>query len=238
MSRLRSLLPQGEKRHASEVALDARRVSLCEKIFGLQEVADMTEEDRRVKQRVTVLMYHAVTEAGDRMAGADPHYSVSRTQFLSQLDQIKIAGLRATSLAALLDSTPGNDQLGLTFDDGHSSVFWTTLRTKVLLGLIFGVVFFVLLFVNLVIVRRMKPETRILTPDQEIVERIRQQFEPMLRWLLPLACGLLALFVAIGVSRQWQTFLLWRSSTGIASSGSGTSSVVRQKRSKKFCRGH
>ncbi len=97
-----------------------------------------------------------------------------------------------------------------------SSVFWTTLRTKVLLGLIFGVVFFVLLFVNLVIVRRMKPETRILTPDQEIVERIRQQFEPMLRWLLPLACGLLALFVAIGVSRQWQTFLLWRSSTGIA----------------------
>ncbi len=95
------------------------------------------------------------------------------------------------------------------------SVFWTTLRSKVLLGLAFAIVFFLLLYVNLVIVRRMKPETRILTPDQEIVERIRQQFEPMLRWLLPLGCALLALFVGIGVSRQWQTFLLWRSSSGI-----------------------
>jgi hypothetical protein len=96
-----------------------------------------------------------------------------------------------------------------------SSVFWTTLRSKVLLGLAFGLVFFVLLYVNLLIVRRMKPETRILTPDQEIIERIRQQFEPMLRWLLPLVCGVLALFVAIGVSRQWQTYLLWRGGAGI-----------------------
>ncbi|MGZ5319243.1 MAG: UPF0182 family membrane protein, partial [Actinomycetota bacterium] len=95
------------------------------------------------------------------------------------------------------------------------SVFWTTLRSKALLGLAFAIVFFLLLYVNLVIVRRMKPETRILTPDQEIVERIRQQFEPMLRWLLPLGCALLAIFVGIGVSRQWQTFLLWRSSAGI-----------------------
>lgn len=96
-----------------------------------------------------------------------------------------------------------------------SSVFWTTLRSKALLGLAFGLVFFLLLYVNLVIVRRIKPETRILTPDQEIIERIRQQFEPMLRWLLPLVCAVLALFVAIGVSRQWQTYLLWRSSSGI-----------------------
>ena len=95
------------------------------------------------------------------------------------------------------------------------SVFWTTLRSKVLLGLAFALLFFLLLYVNLVIVRRLKPETRILTPDQEIVERIRQQFEPMLRWLLPLGCAVLALFVGIGVSRQWQTFLLWRSSSGI-----------------------
>jgi uncharacterized membrane protein (UPF0182 family) len=95
------------------------------------------------------------------------------------------------------------------------SVFWTTLSSKVLLGLAFGLVFFLLLYVNLVIVRRIKPQTRALTPDQEIVERIRQQFEPMLRWLLPLGCALLALFVGIGVGRQWQTFLLWKSSAGI-----------------------
>ena len=58
----------------------------------------------------------------------------------------------------------------------YSSVFWTTLRTKFLLGLVFGLIFFVLLYVNLLIVRRLAPTTRILTPEQEIVERVRQNF--------------------------------------------------------------
>ncbi len=102
-----------------------------------------------------------------------------------------------------------------------ASVFWTTLWAKVLLGLVFGIVFFLLVFVNLYLVRRRAPTTRILTPDQEVIERIRQGFEPYLRWLMPLACAVLALFVGIGVSRQWQTFLLWRNSSGVTFSGPG-----------------
>ncbi len=96
-----------------------------------------------------------------------------------------------------------------------ASVFWTTLRTKVVLGLVFGVVFFALLYVNLVIVRRFSPTTRALTPDQEVVERIRQSFEPYLRWILPVGAAVLALLVGIGVSGQWQTYLLWKNSAGI-----------------------
>jgi uncharacterized membrane protein (UPF0182 family) len=96
-----------------------------------------------------------------------------------------------------------------------TSVFWTTIKTKVLLGLVFGVLFFILLFVNLVIVRRSSPTTRILTPEQEMIERVRQGFEPYLRWLLPAGAGLLALFVGIAVSHQWQTYLLWRNSGGV-----------------------
>ncbi len=96
-----------------------------------------------------------------------------------------------------------------------ASVFWTTLRTKVVLGLVFGLIFFALLYVNLLIVRRTAPITRVLTPDQEVVERIRQTFEPYLRWILPLAAGLLAFAVAVGVSRQWQTYLLWKHSSGV-----------------------
>ena len=98
---------------------------------------------------------------------------------------------------------------------GFPSVFWAELRTKVLLGVVFGIAFFALLYVNLLIVRRLAPTTRFLTPDQEAIERVRQSFEPYLRWVLPIGCAVLALLVAIGVTREWQTFLLWRNSGGV-----------------------
>ena len=67
-----------------------------------------------------------------------------------------------------------------------SSVFWSVLRTKAVLGIIFGLLFFALLYVNLLIVRWLTPTTRILTPEQEAVDRVRQSLEPYLRWLIPL----------------------------------------------------
>lgn len=97
-----------------------------------------------------------------------------------------------------------------------SSVFWTVLKTRVLLGLVFGLLFFGLLYANLLIVRRITPTTRILTPEQEIVERVRQNIEPYLRWLIPLGAAALALLVGIGVSGQWRTFLLWRNGSGLS----------------------
>jgi uncharacterized membrane protein (UPF0182 family) len=97
-----------------------------------------------------------------------------------------------------------------------SSVFWSVLRTKAILGLVFGLLFFALLYVNMLIVRWLTPTTRILTPEQEAVDRVRQGLEPYLRWLIPLACAALALIVGLGVSRQWQTFLLWRNGSGLS----------------------
>src|SRR3712207_4261055 len=66
---------------------------------------------------------------------------------------------------------------------GFSDVFWTILRTKVALGVAFGLVFFALLFVNLWIVRRTTPRYQTLTPEQEIIERYRLQFEPYAWWV-------------------------------------------------------
>ncbi|MDP9297183.1 MAG: UPF0182 family protein [Actinomycetota bacterium] len=98
---------------------------------------------------------------------------------------------------------------------GFTSVFWTVIRTKALLGLVFGLLFFALLLANLLIVRWISPSTRVLMPDQEVVERIRVGVEPYLRWLLPVGSAVIALFVGIGVSGQWQTYLLWRHSSGV-----------------------
>ena len=97
-----------------------------------------------------------------------------------------------------------------------SGVFWTVLRTKGLLSLVFGSLFFVLLYVNILIVRRLTPTTRILTPEQEAVDRVRQALEPYLRWLIPLASAVLAFIVGLGVAGKWQTYLLWRNGSGLS----------------------
>jgi uncharacterized membrane protein (UPF0182 family) len=96
-----------------------------------------------------------------------------------------------------------------------SSVFWKVVRTKFILGFAGTVFFFVLLYVNVQIARRLAPTTRIIAPDQEVVERFRLGLEPYLWWLIPVGVGVLALFTGIGVSRQWQSFLLWQNSSGL-----------------------
>jgi uncharacterized protein len=99
---------------------------------------------------------------------------------------------------------------------GFSDVFWTILRTKIALGLVFGVAFFALLYVNLLIVRMFTPRYRAVTLEQEIIERYRVQFEPYAWWLLPLIAIVIGAFVGFGVTTQWRTFLLWRNSSGVS----------------------
>ncbi len=99
---------------------------------------------------------------------------------------------------------------------GFSDVFWSVLRTKVLLGVAFGLAFFALLYANLWIVRRITPRYTPLTPEQEVIERYRMQFEPYIRWLLPLFALVIAVFVGLGVTGQWQTYLLWRNGSGLS----------------------
>mgnify|MGYP006352167099 FL=1 len=97
-----------------------------------------------------------------------------------------------------------------------SDVFWTVFRTKVFLGLALGLTFFVLLYSNLWIVRRITPRYPALTPDQEILERYRMQFEPYVRWLLPLLALVIAFLVGVGATTHWQTYLLWRNGADLS----------------------
>jgi hypothetical protein len=97
----------------------------------------------------------------------------------------------------------------------QSGVFWTALRTRILLGIAFGLVFFIALVANLLIARRLTPEVRVLTPEEEAIDRLRELAEPYIRWLVPTAAALIALLVGIRAAAHWQTFLLWSSSSGI-----------------------
>src|SRR5919204_6383211 len=105
----------------------------------------------------------------------------------------------------------------LWFREVHfTNVFWTVFWAKVLLGIVFGLLFFVLMYANLLIVRRLTPPFRVFTPEQEVIERYRVAVEPYIKWILPAFAALVALFVGVGASSQWQTFLLWRYSGGVS----------------------
>ena len=102
-----------------------------------------------------------------------------------------------------------------------SQVFWTSIWAQAGLASAFFVTFFAMLLVNLYVTRRLAPRVVALTPEQEIVERFRENVEPYLRWAIPLGAAVLALFVGLAASGHWQEFLLWRSGA-ISCSGTQT----------------
>jgi peptidoglycan/xylan/chitin deacetylase (PgdA/CDA1 family) len=79
--------------------------------------------------KLAVLMYHAIIDDGGQCVDADPHYAVRRPQFLRHLQALRDAGLRGSSVQALVQSGAAvSDTVGLTFDDGHASNRWAAER--------------------------------------------------------------------------------------------------------------
>ena len=70
---------------------------------------------------------------------------------------------------------------------------------------------------HLFVTRRLAPTIVALTPEQEIVERFKENIEPYLRWAIPLGAAILSIFVGLAAAGHWQEFLLWRSSVGSCS---------------------
>jgi uncharacterized membrane protein (UPF0182 family) len=93
---------------------------------------------------------------------------------------------------------------------GFPQVFWRVFWTRALLAFAFGLAFFVLLYGNLLLVRRLRPRFVPFSPEQEAIERYRAALEPYIGRILPTFSAVVALFVGLGASGQWETFLLWR----------------------------
>jgi uncharacterized membrane protein (UPF0182 family) len=117
-----------------------------------------------------------------------------------------------------------------------SGVFWTVLRTKVMLGVIFGLLFFGLLYVNLLIVRWLTPRPG---SSPRTGGRRPGPSGPgaLPRWLIPLACAGLALIVGLGVSREWQTFLCGGTAPGFRSAPPSRSSIETRRSTCSRCPG-
>lgn len=99
----------------------------------------------------------------------------------------------------------------LWFDSvGAKSVWSTELVTKVGLSAAFTLAFFALLWINLTIVDRLSPVTRLLGPDEEFLIRYDEIVRPRQRLVRFGVTILFALIAGVGASGQWASWLLFR----------------------------
>ena len=101
----------------------------------------------------------------------------------------------------------------LWFDSlDRSEVFWGTLWSKVLLGVIFSAAFAVVCFFSLTIAQRLAPADLPIGPEREIVERYRSIIGRRSRLLRIVVAIVFGLFVGLPAMSQWSEWLLFRNS--------------------------
>lgn len=99
---------------------------------------------------------------------------------------------------------------------GYSDMWWTRLRTQVLLFVLGGLITALPIGLSLRLAHRTRPMSVPMTPGEQALAQYRRAIEPFRKVAaiaLPAVLGVLGGLAAAG---QWQTWLLWRngSSTG------------------------
>ncbi|MCB0992195.1 MAG: UPF0182 family protein, partial [Acidimicrobiales bacterium] len=98
----------------------------------------------------------------------------------------------------------------LWFDSlGFTSVWRTVIFSRVMLAVLFTAVFFVLMIVNLWVADRLGPAVRPRGPEEELVERYHALVGNRTRLVKVVVSLLFALIAGVGVSSQWQEWLLF-----------------------------
>ncbi|MEW2294396.1 UPF0182 family protein [Streptomyces sp. NPDC006743] len=91
----------------------------------------------------------------------------------------------------------------------YSSVFTTTLWTKIGLFLVFGLLMALAVGFNVWLAHRLRPPLSAMSMEQQNLDRYRMGIAPYKKWLL---CGITAvvgLIAGASAAGQWRTWLLW-----------------------------
>ncbi|WP_459250256.1 UPF0182 family membrane protein [Streptomyces youssoufiensis] len=91
----------------------------------------------------------------------------------------------------------------------YSSVFRTTLVTKIGLFLVFGLLMAVAVGVNIWLAHRLRPPLSAMSLEQQSLDRYRMGIDPYKKWLLIGVAALVGLISGASASGQWRTWLLW-----------------------------
>ncbi|WP_345650890.1 UPF0182 family membrane protein [Streptomyces siamensis] len=91
----------------------------------------------------------------------------------------------------------------------YSSVFTTTLWTKIGLFFVFGLLMAASVGVNIWLAHKMRPPLSAMSMEQQSLDRYRMGIAPYKRWLLLAITSLVGLIAGASASGQWRTWLMW-----------------------------
>ncbi|MGW3628991.1 UPF0182 family membrane protein [Streptomyces sp. NPDC005122] len=91
----------------------------------------------------------------------------------------------------------------------YSSVFTTTLWTKIGLFFVFGLLMAAAVGVNIWLAHRLRPPLSAMSMEQQSLDRYRMGIAPYKRWLLLGVTALVGLIAGASASGQWRTWLMW-----------------------------
>ncbi|MER6422204.1 UPF0182 family protein [Streptomyces sp. NPDC001137] len=91
----------------------------------------------------------------------------------------------------------------------YSSVFTTTLWTKIGLFFVFGLLMALAVGVNIWLAHRLRPPLSAMSMEQQSLDRYRMGIAPYKTWLLLGITALVGLIAGASASSQWRTWLMW-----------------------------
>ncbi|WP_328322096.1 UPF0182 family membrane protein [Streptomyces sp. NBC_00388] len=91
----------------------------------------------------------------------------------------------------------------------YSSVFTTTLWTKIGLFLVFGVLMAAAVGLNIWLAHRLRPPLSAMSLEQQNLDRYRMGIAPYKKWLLLGVTAVIGLIAGASASGQWRTWLMF-----------------------------
>ncbi|GGS00233.1 UPF0182 protein [Streptomyces humidus] len=91
----------------------------------------------------------------------------------------------------------------------YSSVFTTTLWTKIGLFFVFGLLMALAVGVNIWLAHRLRPPLSAMSVEQQSLDRYRMGIAPYKTWLLLGITALVGLIAGASAAGQWRTWLMW-----------------------------
>ncbi|WP_405624207.1 UPF0182 family protein [Streptomyces sp. NBC_00076] len=91
----------------------------------------------------------------------------------------------------------------------YSSVFTTTLWTKIGLFFVFGLLMALAVGFNIWLAHRLRPPLSAMSMEQQNLDRYRMGIAPYKKWLLLGVTSLVGLIAGASASGQWRTWLMW-----------------------------
>ncbi|NEB76056.1 COG1615 family transporter [Streptomyces sp. SID14478] len=91
----------------------------------------------------------------------------------------------------------------------YSSVFTTTLWTKIGLFFVFGLLMALAVGVNIWLAHRLRPPLSAMSMEQQSLDRYRMGIAPFKKWLLLAITALVGLIAGASAASQWRTWLMF-----------------------------